>query len=116
VVSVDAAQIERVFANVLENALRYSPRGEPVELSAELRDRDVVIRVDDNGPGIPERERERVFEAFSHGRKGGSGLGLAIARGFAEANGGRIWVEPAERGGTSVLFAVPAARVPAGLR
>lgn len=116
VVQVDAAQIERVLANVLENALRYSPPGEPVEMVVQLLERDVVVRVDDHGPGIPERERERVFEAFAHGREGGSGLGLAIARGFAEANGGRVWVEPAEGGGTSLLFAVPVARVPAGLR
>ena len=107
--------MERVLANVLENALRYSPAEEPVTVEAEVREGEVAVRVRDRGPGIPERERERIFEPFSHGKRGGSGLGLAIARGFAEGNGGRVWVEPVEEG-ASVVFTMPAARVPAAFR
>jgi two-component system sensor histidine kinase KdpD len=116
IVEVDAGQIERVLANVIENAIKFSPEGEPVLLEAELRDRTATIRVTDRGPGIADRERERVFEPFSRGRTGGSGLGLAIARGFAEVNGGRVWIEAATAGGTTVALSLPAARVPASAR
>ena len=87
----DAAQLERVFANLIENALRYSG-DQPVRVSVRQLGTRVVVRVTDRGPGIPERERERVFEPFYRGTDGsrspGSGLGLAIAKGFVEANGG----------------------------
>jgi two-component system, OmpR family, sensor histidine kinase KdpD len=115
VVQVDAAQIERALANVLENAIKFSPEGEPIQLEAELSDRDVVVRVIDHGPGIPARDVERIFEPFSRGRSGGSGLGLAIVRGFTEVNGGRVWVEPRPQG-TTIAIALPAARVPASAR
>jgi two-component system, OmpR family, sensor histidine kinase KdpD len=116
VVQVDAAQIERAFANVLENAIRFSPPDEPIRLDAELQEREVIVRVSDSGPGIPAGDLERVFEPFSRGRIGGSGLGLAIVRGFTEANGGRVWVEPRTEGGTTIAIALPAARVPAPAR
>ena len=67
VVQVDAAQIERVLANVIENAIKFSPPGEPVELAAEHREREVVVRVSDSGPGIPPGDLERIFEPFSQG-------------------------------------------------
>ena len=73
----------------------------------------VVVRVRDRGPGVAEADRERIFDAFErgHGAARGSGLGLAIARGFAEANGGRVWVEPAaaSSGGSTFVLALPAA-------
>ena len=121
VVQVDAAQIERVLANVIENAIKFSPSGEPVELAAEHREREVVVRVSDSGPGIPPGDLERIFEPFSRGRSGGSGLGLAIVRGFTEVNGGRVWVEPrtgghddrplASRGARPGISAVSALRI-----
>jgi signal transduction histidine kinase len=78
---------------------------------------EIVVRVTDHGPGIPTRERERVFEPFVHasGVNGdrGSGLGLAIARGFVVLNGGRLWVEAAPGGGASLVMALPAVALPA---
>ena len=115
VVQVDAAQIERVLANVIENAIKFSPPGAQVELAAEHREREVVVRVSDSGPGIPPGDLERIFEPFSRGRSGGSGLGLAIVRGFTEVNGGRVWVEP-RTGGTTIALSLPTVRVPASAR
>ena len=112
----DATQIQRTLVNVLENALRYSPAGSPVRLAGEHIGREVVLRVTDRGPGIEPAELERIFEPFHRGTAAngriGSGLGLAIARGFAEANGARLW---AESDGTATVFAVaiPTAGPPA---
>jgi two-component system, OmpR family, sensor histidine kinase KdpD len=109
----DAAQLERVFANLIENALRYSD-GQPVRVSVRRLGSRVVIRVTDRGPGIPDSEQERVFEAFyrgvgaNRGQAPGSGLGLAIAKGFVEANGGTIAVESLPGQGTSLVVAFPA--------
>jgi two-component system, OmpR family, sensor histidine kinase KdpD len=114
-VLTDAMQIQRVLVNVLENALRYSPAGSLVRLSGEHVGAEVVLRVTDHGPGIEPAELERIFAPFQRGTAAsgriGSGLGLAIARGFAEANGARLW---AESDGTATLFAVaiPAAVSP----
>jgi two-component system, OmpR family, sensor histidine kinase KdpD len=107
-VRVDAVQIERVLANLLENALRYSPPDEPVIVETETLQGELVIRVSDRGPGVPEGERERIFEPFHRldGREHGAGLGLAIARGFAEANGGRLWIEPG-RSDTTFALSLP---------
>ena len=112
----DAAQLERVFANLIENALRYAG-GQPVSVSARRIGSRVVVRVSDHGPGIPEREHERVFEPFYRGagtgRIPGSGLGLAIARGFVEANGGAITVESLPGQGTSLVVSFPVGAAPA---
>lgn len=106
----DAAQLERVFANLIENALRYSA-GKPVRVSGRQVGSRVVVRVTDHGPGIPDSERERVFEPFYRGsntsRNPGSGLGLAIAKGFVEANGGTIAVESLPGQGTSLVVSFP---------
>lgn len=107
-VHADAAQLERAFANLLENARRFSG-GEPVRITAEVHAGSVVTRVSDSGPGIAEADRELIFEPFfraeeDRGSHQGSGLGLAIVKGFVEANGGRIWVDPsAEQGATFVV-------------
>ncbi len=96
-VDVDAGQVRRVLANVLENALRVSPEGSTVRVTGEADDREVILRIADQGPGIASTELDRVFEPFQRGAAAGTyrgtGLGLAIARGFAEANGGRLWAE-----------------------
>ena len=118
-VSVDAAQIQRVLANLLENALRFSPADAPVQVRVTATRKDVVIRVVDQGPGIPEVELERIFEPFyraagSHDGRG-AGLGLAIARGFAEANGARLWAESRPGQGASFALALPAVEEPAEL-
>ena len=109
-VRADAHQIERVLVNLIENALKYSPESEPVRLQVGGTSSEVHVRVIDHGPGIPPSEVERMFEPFQRGAgttgQRGAGLGLAIARGFAEANGGRIWVESREGQGTTFVLAL----------
>jgi K+-sensing histidine kinase KdpD len=110
--SADPAQLERAFANLLDNAVVHG-EGQPVLVRSRLVGPRLVVRVVDRGPGIPEGDRERIFEPFfraggpdsSHG----SGLGLAIARGFIEANDGEIGVESLPGQGSSfvVSFAAP---------
>jgi two-component system sensor histidine kinase KdpD len=113
---VDAVQIRRALANLIENALKFSSPDEPVAVTVHATRSELIVRVTDQGPGIPEEERERVFEPFHRlpGRRdtGGAGLGLAIARGFAEANGGRVWVESREGQGTTCALALPAVELP----
>jgi two-component system sensor histidine kinase KdpD len=109
-VRADPAQLERVFANLLENARRFSA-GEPVSVRARVVGGRLVVRVVDQGPGIPPAVQRRVFDPFwrgtDHQREGqahtGSGLGLAIAKGFVEANGGRIALESVPGQGTTVV-------------
>ena len=102
-VRVDAGQIERVLANLIENALRFSPPGSPVVVRAEHGATELRIHVVDRGPGIGAADRASIFQPFRRGAGGGSGLGLAIARGFAEANGGRLWTQDDPAGGHFVL-------------
>jgi len=114
-VRVDAAQLERVLVNVLENALRLSSPTDPVALVGSSRGDDVSVRISDRGPGLDENEVERIFEPFEHGDGAGhgTGLGLAIARGFAEANGGHLSAEARSGSGAAfVLTLEPAAARP----
>ena len=113
-VQVDAVQLEHVLVNLLENALRFSPPGAAIQVRAVGGGNAVVVRIKDEGPGIPSDEREDIFEPFSRGPgSNGSGLGLAIARGFVNLNGGRIWVESEPGTGSTFAFTVPTASVPA---
>jgi two-component system, OmpR family, sensor histidine kinase KdpD len=109
-IEVDGAQIEHVLVNLLDNALKFSPAAEPVELRGEQHDGDVIVRVLDRGPGLSEWELERIFEPFEPGRGAstGSGLGLAIAKGFAQANGARLEARPNHEGGASFVLSLPA--------
>jgi two-component system sensor histidine kinase KdpD len=110
-VEVDAAHLERVLVNLLDNALKFSPPESVVDLRVTANDESVFVHVVDNGPGLP--DLDRVFEPFqSAGQHHGAGLGLAIARGFAEANGGRVWAEDAVRGAHLVLELPAAVRTP----
>jgi len=115
-VEVDAAQVERVLANVLENALRYSPSGSGVIVRAEHGATELRLHVVDRGPGLPSEERDALFKPFRRGETGrGSGLGLAIARGFAEANGGRLWAQD-DPGGGHIVLSLPLAERPTPVR
>ena len=112
-VRADAAQLERVFSNLIENAVKFSEPGAAVQITGGSGPAWVTVRVIDHGPGIPLEQRRHIFEPFFRGRGGGasgSGLGLAIARGFVEANGGTIVVQSNVGLGTS--FAVSFPRVP----
>jgi two-component system sensor histidine kinase KdpD len=114
-VNCDAAQLERALANVLDNASRYSA-GKPVSIRAHTAQPWLMLRVTDHGEGIDKSELERIFEPFHRTDDrpgGGSGLGLAIARGFVEANDGRLRAESLPGQGSSFIFQLP---VPAGDR
>ncbi len=108
----DAGQLERAFANLLENARRYSG-GLPVSVHARRAGSRVLISFVDQGPGIEPAEHDRIFEPFYRGRSAtdqpwtGSGLGLAIAKGFVEANGGTIRVQSLPGQGTSFQISLP---------
>ncbi len=118
IVEVDGGQIRRALANLLENALKFSPAGAPVHVSLTATRKEAIARVVDHGPGIAQSELDRVFEPFYRGADAspaGAGLGLAIARGFVEANGGRIWAESRPGQGATFAVALPLAAVPAAL-
>lgn len=116
-VRVDATQIQRVLANLLENALRFSPPDARVQVRVTSTRKEVIVRVVDQGVGIAEGELERIFEPFhraaDEGR--GAGLGLTIARGFAEANAGRVWAESHPGQGASFALALPIVEQPAAI-
>ncbi len=103
----DPVQLERAFANLLINAVRYGEGRQVLVRSREVGGR-LVVRIVDQGPGIPEGERERIFEPFYRREASqGSGLGLSIARGFIEANGGEISVESMPRQGSTFVVSFP---------
>jgi len=110
-IRADAAQLERAFANLLENSARYSG-GHPVSVRARAVGARIFVRIVDRGPGVPASERARIFEPFhrapgaANGHRG-SGLGLAIVRGFVEANGGRVWVESLPGQGSTFVVELP---------
>jgi two-component system sensor histidine kinase KdpD len=108
-VSFDPLLIEQVLTNLLDNAIKYTPEGTPLELSAALKDRSVVLEVADRGPGIPAGEEDRIFEKFVRGSAsgGGIGLGLTICRAIVQAHGGRIWAENRPGGGALFRFTLP---------
>ena len=112
-VELDYLEIDQVLTNLIENAVRYTPAGSPIELSARVDGDQMVISVADRGPGIPPADRERVFDKFYRvletqtTRTTGSGLGLAVSRGLVEAHGGRIWEENRDGGGAIFRFTLP---------
>ena len=105
-VKADSTQLERVFSNLIENAMKFSPQDTPVRITAGAANNRVTVRVTDRGRGIPRGKRAHVFDPFFRGQtpEAGSGLGLAISRGFVEANGGRIELQGGD--GTETSFAV----------
>jgi two-component system sensor histidine kinase KdpD len=117
-VRADATQLERVFSNLIENAIKFSPTDVPVRIGGGAGPAWVTVRVIDHGRGIPREHRRRIFEPFFRGRGsavGGSGLGLAICRGFAEANGGRIILQSDVEHGTSFAVSFPVVAQPPGV-
>lgn len=107
-VLADPVQLERAFANLFENGLRHGD-GRPVLVRSRESGGRLVVRVVDQGPGIPEQERGRIFEPFyrREGSREGSGLGLAIAKGFIEANGGEVGVESVPGQGSTFVVTFP---------
>ncbi len=115
-VTVDAVQVQRILVNLLENALKFSPEQAQVTVRGTKTRKEAILRVIDQGRGVPEEELEHVFEPFYRGAPAqdqtGTGLGLAIARGFAEANGGRLWAESRPGQGAVFALALPTAEEP----
>jgi NtrC-family two-component system sensor histidine kinase KinB len=112
-VLADQDMIRRVVTNLLENASKYSPAGNNIEVGAQLETDQVYIWVQDHGPGIPASEHERIFDKFTrlmteNGPKG-LGLGLAYCRLAVQAHGGKIWVESEHGVGSRFTFSLPAA-------
>jgi signal transduction histidine kinase len=109
----DPERVHQVVANLLENAVRYSPDGGQVSLEARAGNGRVLIEVADEGPGIPEGDAHRVFERFYRAdparssADGGTGLGLAIARWIVDLHGGHIRVERNEPRGCRMVVALP---------
>lgn len=105
--------LRRALFNLVENAVKYGPEGGQVQLSASLEGETAIITVADQGPGIPQELRERVFEPFfrvdsARSRQlGGTGLGLALVRAIAELHGGSVSVEEVPTGGTSFFLKIP---------
>jgi two-component system sensor histidine kinase KdpD len=119
---VDGALLPQVFHNLVENALRHTPEGTPVEITAWATDKNIIVRVADEGPGFPVGDEQRVFERFYRGPRGngsrsentmGMGLGLTICQGIVRAHEGRIWTENnatttgARAPGTAVMVSLP---------
>lgn len=114
-VLVDAALVEQVVINLLENALRYSDVTSPVLVNAQFTNQELVVQVADRGPGIPEEDIHKVFEKFYRGktaqkRDGGAGLGLTICRAVVRLHGGRITIVNRNDGGALAEFTLPLAQ------
>ena len=111
----DGERLGQALLNILHNAVKFSPAGAEVAVRVVADEQEVVVTVQDHGPGIPRSALTRVFERFYKGDRartrgvGGTGLGLSIARHVVEAHGGRIWAESEEGSGSTFGFAVPLA-------
>jgi two-component system sensor histidine kinase KdpD len=107
---MDLVQMDQVLTNLIENAVKFSPPGSSIRISAVGHPKGVRVTVADKGPGIPAHERERVFLPFETGdmEGAGTGLGLAIAKAVVVAHGGRMWAGEEPGGGTSMTFELPA--------
>ena len=117
---IDGLLVEQVLINLIENALKYTPAGTPIDISARLGQREVIVEVADRGPGLPGGEEGRIFDKFyrarDQGQAGGAGLGLTICRGIVTAHGGRIWAENRPGGGAAFRFSLPLTGPPPSLQ
>ncbi|WP_371655198.1 MULTISPECIES: ATP-binding protein [unclassified Streptomyces] len=111
-VAVDSGLLERAVANIVENAVKYSPDATPVLVAASALGDRVEVRVADRGPGVPDESKERIFEPFQRygdaPRGAGVGLGLAVARGFVESMGGTLTAEDTPGGGMTMVLTLRA--------
>jgi two-component system, OmpR family, sensor histidine kinase KdpD len=109
-VEVDFGLIEQVLINLLENSVKYSPPESRISVSVCSSEKEVRVTVADDGPAIPENDRDLVFDKFYRLRSSkhvsGTGLGLSICKGIVEAHGGRIWVEPGDEKGNRFILAL----------
>ena len=112
----DGALIEQVLINLLENAIKYTPPGSPIDIAAHVEEKELIVEVGDRGPGLAPGDQQRIFEKFYRAQRyraeaadaeRGTGLGLTICRGILDAHGGRIWAENRPGGGAIFRFALP---------
>ncbi len=118
-VEADFEFIQQVVKQLLDNAVRYSPAGSPITVSAQSSGQRIVVSVQDHGSGIDEQEQSRIFDKYFRGRGAaqqapGTGLGLSIAKGIVEAHGGRIWVASRAGAGSVFSFSLPSSKVATG--
>ncbi len=110
-VPMDGLLIEQVLVNLLDNALKYTPKDSPIDVSARIENQKLVVQVEDRGPGVPEDDLPKLFDKFYRGpqreKKSGAGLGLSICKGFVEIHGGNIQAENRPGGGMSFRFLIP---------
>jgi two-component system sensor histidine kinase KdpD len=110
-VPVDMVLMVQVLVNLIDNALKYSPPQKPITIDANQSESELILRIMDEGPGIPEPELERIFGKFYRLEQAsdmrGTGLGLSISKGIVEAHNGRIWAENRVGGGTVFSLAIP---------
>lgn len=109
----DPEALHHVFVNLVENAVKYSPSGSPIDVSVEAGEGEVVVSVTDHGKGIPAEELPHVFERFrrsSAGSGAGVGLGLYIVKALVQAHGGRVWVDSEVNEGSTFHVALPVRR------
>ena len=109
---VDPQMISRIVENLLMNAARHTPPGSQVWVKVAPEDGNLLIAIEDDGPGLPEEHRESIFQPFEHGpmtsvHNPGVGVGLSLVAKFAELHGGRVWVEEREGGGASFKVLIP---------
>jgi PAS domain S-box-containing protein len=110
--SLDSAKMERIVDNLVVNAAKHTPPEGPIEIRVDTRGRDLLLVVEDEGPGIADEYKQEIFETFNRGPKvssmtPGAGIGLALVSRFAAIHGGRTWVEDAQGGGASFHVLIP---------
>ncbi|MFD1928352.1 cell wall metabolism sensor histidine kinase WalK [Sporosarcina siberiensis] len=112
-VEIDTDKMTQVLDNIISNALKYSPDGGDIRFSMDVLDDQIIVKISDDGMGIPLENVKRIFDRFYRADRarsramGGTGLGLAIAREMIEAHGGEIWAESEEGNGTTIFFTLP---------
>jgi signal transduction histidine kinase len=108
---VDRDRLLQVLANLIDNAIKFTPEGGTITVRSEAGPKEVRFSVSDTGPGIPQSDRERIFEPYWQAPSTahlGAGLGLSIAKQIVQQHGGKIWVENAEGQGSRFVFIIPA--------